>query len=363
MSSTVLKTRSWGVWRSLLVPAVVLLAVGCVVLVSPPAPSAHEVLAVAQKPKRCPSGSAAAFTFAGFVCLKPGQKCTRGWETEYHAAGFHCHTGRLTRPKAAHVMRKVDVGGFRLAISCQGSGTPTVVLESGSRSSGGAWMLLQPRVAKTARVCSYDRAGLGYSDPRPRPGRVPAARAVTELHKLLAGAGISPPYVLGGWSLGGFLIRLYTMRYPAEVLGLVSVDSGSFRPPREPLPPQKPSALPDSFEREFGLEERADSFDLGARPLVVLYARRPAYNYRLSPQELIGFKRLARRSRSSILVRADDASHGIQLDAPGLTAEAFRLVIGAVRSRLPLPACAATKLARMGGTCVDPTSPRRESTR
>lgn len=350
-----LKTRRWVVCRRLLVPAV-LLALGCVLLVSPPAPSAHEALAVAQKPKRCPSGSAAAFTFDWFVCLKPGQKCTRGWETEYHAAGFHCHTGRLTRPKAAHVMRKVDVGGFRLAISCQGSGTPTVVLESGSRSSGGAWMLLQPRLAKTTRVCSYDRAGLGYSDPRPRPGRVPAARAVTELHKLLAGAGISPPYVLGGWSLGGLLIRLYTMRYPAEVLGLVSVD-WFFRSGQDPLPPQKPSALPDSFEREFGLEERASSFDLGARPLVVLYAGRPAYNYRYSPQEVIGFKRLARRSRSSILVRADDAAHDIQLEAPGLTAEAFRLVIGAIRSRLPLSACAATKLSRMGGTCVDPTSP------
>ena len=359
MSSTVLKTRRCGVCRRLLVPAV-LFALGCVLLVSPPAPSAHEVLAVAQKPKRCPAGSAAAFTFDGLVCLKPGQKCKPGhwWEGHYPAAGFHCHTGRLTRPNAAHVMRKVNVGGFRLAISCQGSGTPTVVLESGSRSSGGAWMLLQPRVAKTTRVCSYDRAGLGYSDPRPRPGRVPAARAVTELHKLLAGAGISPPYVLGGWSRGGLLIRLYTMRYPAEVLGLVSVD-WLFSPPPGPLPPQKPSALSDSFEREFGLEERADSLDLGARPNVVLYAGRypDGTVFPHSPQDLIGFKRLARRSRSSILVRADDAGHDIQLEAPGLTAEAFRLVIAAVRTRIPLPACAATKLPRMGGTCVDPTSP------
>ena len=357
MSSKVLKTRRWGVCRGLLVPAV-LLAFGGVLLVSPPAPSAHEVLAVVQKPKRCPPGSAAAFTYDGFVCLKPGQKCTRDrwWESQYHAFGFHCHTGRLTRPKAAHLMRKVDVGGFRLAINCQGSGTPTVVLESGSRSSSGAWMLLQPRLAKTTRVCSYDRAGLGYSDPRPRPGRVPAARAVTELHKLLAGAGISPPYVLGGWSLGGFLIRLYTMRYPAEVLGQVSVDS-CFRPPQEPLRPLSPSALPDSFEREFGLEQRASSFDLGARPLAVLYAAWPMPNDRASPQDVICFKRLARRSRSSILVRADDAGHDIQLGAPGLTAEAFRLVIAAVRTRQPLPACAATKLPRMGGTCVDPTSP------
>jgi pimeloyl-ACP methyl ester carboxylesterase len=352
MSSTVLKTWRWGVCRRLLVPAV-LLALGCVLLVSPPAPSAHEALAVAQKSKRCPSGSAAAFIYPWFVCLKPGKKCTRGWDDEYHHAGFHCHTGRLTRPKAAHLMRKVSVGGFRLAISCQGSGTPTVVLESGSRSSSGAWMLLHPRVAKTTRVCSYDRAGLGYSDPRPRPGRVPAARAVTELHTLLAGAGISPPYVLGGWSLGGFLVRLYTMRYPAEVVGLVSVDGGWIAPPQDPLLPLKPSALPDSFKREFGLEERASSFDLGARPLVVLYAG----HYRQSPQEMIGLKRLARRSRSSILVRADDAGHAIQWGAPGLTAEAFRLVIAAVRTRLPLPACAATKLSRMGGTCVDPTSP------
>jgi pimeloyl-ACP methyl ester carboxylesterase len=74
-------------------------------------------------------------------------------------------------------------------------------------------------------------------------------------------------------------------------------------------------------------------------------------------QSLIAQKRLARMSTSSILVRADNAGHDIQLTRPGLTAEAFRLVIAAVRTRLPLSACAATKLPRMGGTCVDPTSP------
>ena len=215
--------------------------------------------------------------------------------------------------KNSHLMRKVDVGGFRLGDQLPRVGYTDRRPRSGSRSSSGAWMLLQPRVAKTTRVCSYDRAGLGYSDPRPRPGRVPVARAVTELHTLLAGAGISPPYVLGGWSPAAFS--------PGSTRCVTRLKCSAWstwtrsRPPlTDPLPPKKPSALPDSFEWEFGLEERSSSFDLGARPLVVLYSAR-AFNDPSNPQELIGWKRLARQSRSSILVRADHAGPHIQLEA------------------------------------------------
>jgi pimeloyl-ACP methyl ester carboxylesterase len=321
----------------------------------------HETSAGAQN--ACPTGSAVASVFSKFVCLRVGQKCTSStsrsgyhWEQEYHHAGFHCHTGRLTRPRAARVFtRRVDVGGYHLAINCQGSGTPTVVLESGHLSLGGAWMLLQPKVARTTRVCSYDRAGLGFSDPRPGSLRrvVPVALVVKELHDLLEAAGISPPYVLGGWSIGGPLIRIYTMRYPGEVLGLVSVDSaltGFSRPYSLGPPPRGRGQFFISDE----VAERAASFRLGARPHVVLMRGRETPP---TPAEVTDFKRLARLSTSPILVRADKANHGIQLQAPRLTAEAFRLVIVAVRGRVPLPACKTTALPRLGGTCIDPTSP------
>lgn len=166
------------------------------------------------------------------ACLKVGQTCKRSLDKQYHRYGFHCHTGRLAKatkpkPKPSDVVsKKIDVGGFRLAITCRGTGSPTVILDSGGGQSADAWFLLERNVAKTTRVCSYDRAGLGSSDPRTPPGPVPAAKVVEELHALLGGAGLSPPYVLGGWSLGAFFNRLYVKRYPAEVVGLVSVDGG-----------------------------------------------------------------------------------------------------------------------------------------
>jgi pimeloyl-ACP methyl ester carboxylesterase len=294
-------------------------------------------------------------------------KCKRALDRQYHRYGFHCHSGRLTKSLAVFE-RKVDVGGFRLAISCLGTGSPTVVLESGAGWGDSAWYLLQPRVAKTTRVCSYDRAGLEASDDRRPPGPVAAAKVVEELHSLLAGAGISPPYVLGGWSLGGFYNRLYAKRYPDEVLGLVGVDGTPIGLPAEPFlnPPGLPPidliggpGLPDSYYLGAAGAELAAAPDLGARPLVLLtHGNGPqGAPADLEAQWLKWQKQVARLSTSSILVRAENAGHGIQLDAPDLTAEAFRRVIAAVRAAVPLPACSATRLASLGGTCLDPTSP------
>jgi pimeloyl-ACP methyl ester carboxylesterase len=320
---------------------------------------------------RCRSGTTPAVIAGKSVCLRRGQKCLKRLDRQYHRYGFHCHSGRLTRPikpKPPEIFRrKVDVGGHRLAISCRGKGSPTVLLESGAGvPSATAWILLEPIVAKTTRVCSYDRAGLGQSEPRRPPGPVLAARVVDELHRLLAGAGISPPYVLGGWSLGGFFNRLYTKRYPAEVVGLVGVDGTPIGLPGESWlnPPGQPPidliggpGLPDSYYLAAAGAELAASPDLGARPLVLLTHGREAG----APAEFEALwlkwqKQVALLSTSSILVRVDKAGHGIQRDAPNLTAEAFRQVIAAVRARASLPACAATPIPRMGGTCLDPTS-------
>lgn len=286
-------------------------------------------------------------------CLKAGQRCNRRFDAQYHRYGFHCHAGRLTPDVLA---RRVDVGGYRLAILCRGSGTPTVVLESGLGAPGSAWQLMQPRVAKTTRVCVYDRAGLGASEARRPAGPVPAARVVEELHRLLTGARISPPYVLGGWSFGAFFVRFYTKRYPNEVLGLVTVDGTPAG-----LPPGRPDIDliegNESFYMAAADAELATSPDLGARPLVVLTRGRQEAP---ADQEALWLrlqKQVAHLSTSSILVRANRSGHAIQEQAPALTAEAFRQVIAAVRARVPLPACVATPLPRLGGTCLDPNSP------
>jgi pimeloyl-ACP methyl ester carboxylesterase len=119
--------------------------------------------------------------------------------------------------------RLIDVGGYRLHINSTGEGTPTVVLDAGVCDCSLNWCLVQPEIAKFTRVCSYDRAGMGWSDadPSPRTSEV----IVRELHTLLANAGIHGPYVLVGHSFGGYNVRLFAHEYSEEVAGLVLVDS------------------------------------------------------------------------------------------------------------------------------------------
>lgn len=119
--------------------------------------------------------------------------------------------------------RRYDVGEFKMHMDCKGEGSPTVILESGLGDTYVSWRKVQPQIAKFTRVCSYDRAGLGYSDSssQPRTSKVIAG----ELHTLLKAAGIAPPYVLVGHSMGGFDVRLYASLYPSEVTGMVLVDA------------------------------------------------------------------------------------------------------------------------------------------
>jgi pimeloyl-ACP methyl ester carboxylesterase len=119
--------------------------------------------------------------------------------------------------------RMVDIGGYRLHIDCTGKGSPVVILENGLGDNFSDWALVQPTVAKFARVCSYDRAYDGFSDAGPIP--ITMHQQVYELHKLLNAAQLRPPYILVGHSYGGILARLYKSIYPSKVTGLVFVDS------------------------------------------------------------------------------------------------------------------------------------------
>lgn len=117
----------------------------------------------------------------------------------------------------------VEVGGHRLHIRCAGEGRPTVLLETGALGMSAAWGWVQPQVAVHTRVCSYDRAGLGWSEPGPEPRN--ALRITKELRALLKNAGETPPYVLLGHSFGGLLVRVYASQYPEDVAGLLLLDS------------------------------------------------------------------------------------------------------------------------------------------
>jgi pimeloyl-ACP methyl ester carboxylesterase len=129
----------------------------------------------------------------------------------------------------------VDVGGHWLHIYCVGAGSPTVVLEGGKGGTSLEWSLVQPQLAEQTRVCVYDRAGTGWSEPGPMP-RTPE-RVVAELHTLLEAAGEKGPYVLVAHSLGGRYVRLFAEQYPDEVAGLVLVDARSEYHDRH-LPPE-----------------------------------------------------------------------------------------------------------------------------
>ncbi|MGB3402676.1 MAG: alpha/beta hydrolase [Microcoleaceae cyanobacterium] len=121
--------------------------------------------------------------------------------------------------------KRIDVGGYQLHINVtgKGNGNPTVVMEYGLGGLSPVWSLVESEVAKFTRVCTYDRAGYGWSDSSPNPRT--SEYMVEELHTLLTNAGVEGPYILVGHSLGGLNMRQFASQYPEEVLGLVLVDA------------------------------------------------------------------------------------------------------------------------------------------
>ena len=119
--------------------------------------------------------------------------------------------------------RSVDIGGRSLNIFCSGSGNPAVIFDSGAGAAGYIWSDIQPEIAKLTRACWFDRAGLGWSDDGPYPRS--SSNMSRDLHTLLQRAGVPPPYVLVGHSLGGLNVRVYNGMYPRDVAGAVLVDA------------------------------------------------------------------------------------------------------------------------------------------
>ncbi len=119
--------------------------------------------------------------------------------------------------------RMVEVNGLKYHLNCMGTGSPTIILEAGLGESSLSWYPVQAKLAETTRVCSYDRAGLGWSDPAGDP--MSPEQVAENLHTLLRSAGIAPPYLLVGHSRGGLFCRSFYHQFPNEVTGIVLVDS------------------------------------------------------------------------------------------------------------------------------------------
>lgn len=261
----------------------------------------------------------------------------------------------------------VDVGAYRLAFRQAGMGSPTVILEAGMSCGKETWDRVFEPVAGFARVCSYDRAGIGASDPAPTPrtGR----EAATDLHALLTRAQVPGPYVLVGHSFGGLLVRLYADQHREQVAGMVLVDAthedqwsrGLWRlPPKTPDEPEglrqwrqivterinDPTATPEGFLTGATANQVRGAAPLGDLPLVVLTAERPLPRpeeviddpdahaealWREMRQEVRGD--LVRLSPHGTHVAARASGHFIQQDEPDLVIAAIRRVVEEARRR------------------------------
>ena len=275
----------------------------------------------------------------------------------------------------------VDVGGQSMHLHCTGEegSAPTVVMDIGSGGIGMDWQRVQPGVAKFARVCSYDRAGTGWSDQGPQPRT--SQQIVKELHTLLGNAGVEGPYVLVGHSFGGVNMQLYASRYPDEVVGMVLVDSAiADKDFLRAMEPSFPSPVWLKFLATIGVtrlpytlggvtderaaisthakdnyelanyissmgksyeEVRAAPMSLEDKPLIVLSAGSrgemfPQFSQKGSDRFNEAWTEsqadLTQASQNSEQIIAEDSTHNIQADDPELVIDAIRQVEEAVRN-------------------------------
>ena len=281
---------------------------------------------------------------------------------------------------SAHEMtgRLVDVGGYRLHLDCRGQGTPAVILDAGLGGSSLDWSLVQPELASTTQVCSYDRAGMGFSDLGPQP-RSPRHIA-EELHRLLKNGGVDGPYVFVAHSLAGKTVRMFAAAHPEDVAGLVMVDARSEILDTETDTVTFREALRSegttySIARRFGIARlfgaglidypmvepslatqivlaktnagaiqtmidegmaRSDndatlaSATLGQTPLIAIAAEDSMRNIPSWREAQLAITKLSTHSR---LIVAEQSDHYIQLAQPGIVLEAVKGVLGEARTR------------------------------
>jgi pimeloyl-ACP methyl ester carboxylesterase len=260
------------------------------------------------------------------------------------------------------IVGNVDIGGRSLYIICVGTGSPTIIFESGWGADYGLWSKIMLALSPSARLCAYDRAGLGRSDPAPVPRTT--RDMMMDLHTLLTEANVPGPYVLVGHSLGGFIVRLYADEHPEQVIGMVLVDSS--HPDQNSaflaaLPPESPneSECVKSFRKDLtevvdpeelteGLDFEASAAQvrdlglIGDLPLGVVTAGLGACDLGAGgPADAAGLyqvwldlqKELTMLSTNSIQIIADHSGHMIPTDQPEAVIEAIQRVMEMATSR------------------------------
>jgi pimeloyl-ACP methyl ester carboxylesterase len=255
-------------------------------------------------------------------------------------------------PSATPETGRADIGGYSLAYGCEGSGSPTVLLEAGYTASGIDTFgeVILPALAKTTRVCTYDRAGDGSSDPRPESVKpLTGATQARELHALLAAIHVPGPYVIVGHSYGGMVVREFAAVYPTEVAGMVLIDASS--EPEIPVYDRlhagawvDGTVTPATNQRidiHATVSELEAAPSLGATPLVVLTAEVLEDRW-LRTVPLLAARaqtRLAGLSEDSIHVLERGVGHFIPREDPAAVIAAVDAVVRAARHAGQLDPC------------------------
>lgn len=277
-----------------------------------------------------------------------------------------------------------DVGGHRLHLHSQGSGSPTVVIDAGLSGASYDWETVARGISAFSQVCTYDRGGYGWSDPGPRPRT--SQQVVAELRALLRQAKIEPPFIVVGHSWGGLNARLFASQHPEEVAGLVLVDAmNTDLLPKDPSFFQPPSVFrllnattwfgttrlavptfvnePSSDAQLLKMRQamlsrtksvhaiydeltgqanwlvvRSELKPLGALPVAVISRRieeSSSTNSTVPSDQdwLRGQKALPAISRNSTFIMAHTEIHDIQFHEPELIVNAVREMVESVRAR------------------------------
>ena len=282
-------------------------------------------------------------------------------------------TTTSTAPSASSAAGRADIGGYSLAYQCEGSGSPTVILEAGYTASGiGSFgETIQPALAGTTRVCTYDRAGVGVSDAR--PASVTPLTSVTqarELHAMLDAIG-EGPFVYVGHSYGGMIARAFAATYPDETVGLVLLDASS--EPEIPVydrmhagPWDDGTVFPAPNQRidiHTSVRELEQAPSLGAMPLIVVTAGildSDKWLKKVPTLEARAQTRLASLSSNSIHVVDRGKGHFLPDNDPKLVIDATRAVVQAARLDSALAPCRSVFSSSPTALCVAPGALARQ---
>ena len=241
----------------------------------------------------------------------------------------------------------VDVDGRLLYLTCQGAGSPIVVLEAGGMGNSDSWIPVQPDIAAFTRVCAYDRAGEGYSSSVPRHDSLKPM--VRDLHALLIAGDVEGPYVLVGHSFGGRLVPHFASLYPNDVAGMVLVDPGheDFLTRAEEVLTEGEwdkyvNASDGGVARMLAMQGTSSLDPPGDFPLAVLsasgYIDHPgvanAVDEKLHQVLVSLHKELVALSPDGTHITAEDSGHGIQYDRPDLVVSSVRQVVESARIRV-----------------------------